>query len=1139
MSNYKVPLETIEKFLHGWDDEKYIVNIEFDQETNTIFKIIDNPETGQKSIVQDKLTSFMWIKNLNEVKAKVNQQINGKWVNGFYGGSDAAIKKARLEHGIEIKSLKHDDNMRLANGFKYLVTCTQGHARMLNFFKEGGLSPYDSRNGINTHFLILKPVEQYLIGTGKRLFKGFEDYNQIHKLVFDLETTGLDPATARIFLIGMKDNRGFEHLIKTDLDDESERDAIMLFFALINRIRPSLIGGYNSANFDWPFIWKRCEVLGLDITQIAKTLKENIPISKTAGTLKLGGEVEDYEQVHMWGYSVIDIIHSARRAQAIDSDMKSASLKYVTKYNKVAKKNRVYVPGENNGIARIWKDADPYFFCDRTGAYAKTRPKIEYVNYYTRDMAKANPDKIFVFGDNEERVGMGGQAKELRGEPNAIGIVTKARASHNIDAYWSDVNYEENKKKVLLDVAKVMDEMKKGKTIVLPAAGIGTGLAELSTRAPRTLEFINGILKQLETYAASFQEVSGEYIIKRYLMDDLWETMEVDNIYNQTGFMLVSMVPTTYQRILTMGTAGLWKMLMLTWSYENDLAVPVPDVKRDFVGGLSRLFKTGFSTLLRKMDFNSLYPAIQLAHDVFPSVDISGAMKSMLKYFHRERFAANDLSKKYKKEGNETLSAFYKRKQLPLKIFINSMFGALGAPQAFPWAEINVSERVTCIARQYLRLMVRFYMNRGYTPLVLDTDGVNFMAPKGGDEHFRYIGKGNHKDVVAGKEYKGVEAVAAEFNDLYMKGEMGLGLDGVWPSTLNFARKNYALFEDGKVKKTGNSIKSKKIPTYIEEFLDKALVMLLEGRGRDFVDYYYDYVHQILNKEIPLAKIATKSKVKKSIEAYKNRGTNINGAELPKQAHMELAMANHVQVSLGDVLYYINVADKKAATDVGTHKVVEINAAGEKVEKEVPNCILLDPKTLENQPDLLGTYNVPRYLEMFNKKIEPLLICFDKLIRDKILIEKDPSSVKKPKEKKKTKKEMKEIIISKGWQEDKKLKKWVNYTHPMYDYQQLTVEEAYFFENGIDTELSQRELESRGEETKRVVVPKPEFMTMELELVNGQPFEAEDEDTLEEFFTPSQMEEAHWNQIEYNPFIWKDDTAKFTVPGLGFEREIL
>ncbi|MFN9980704.1 MAG: hypothetical protein ACK53Y_12340, partial [bacterium] len=90
-----------------------------------------------------------------------------------------------------------------------------------------------------------------------------------------------------------------------------------------------------------------------------------------------------------------------------------------------------------------------------------------------------------------------------------------------------------------------------------------------------------------------------------------------------------------------------------------------------------------------------------------------------------------------------------------------------------------------------------------------------------------------------GKEYVGADADVAEYNDLFLRGEMGLDIDGVWPSTINVARKNYALLTDkGKVKLTGNTIKSKKLQTYVAEFLDTGLRMLLDGKGGEFLDFY-------------------------------------------------------------------------------------------------------------------------------------------------------------------------------------------------------------------------------------------------------------------------------------------------------------
>ena len=1068
MSEYKVPLVEVESFLLGRDDEKYIVNLEYDKATNLIYKFKQLPD-GTKTIETEPLKAFLWMKHLGDLRQKIN----------FYGNNDLNIQNARKEFGITITPLSHQDHPKLKDGYRYLVTCDQGYDRLLQFFKDGGFyrGVYDKTHGINEHFLILSPIEQYLISTGKRLFKGYEDYNDIEKFVFDLETTGLDPRTSRIFLIGCKSNRGFEELFDCEIEgenaDRSEVAAIAKFFAVIDYLKPTIIGGYNSANFDWDFIFKRCEILGVDITKLAKTLKDGEVINNKDTILKLGNEVENYTQTNMFGYSIIDIIHSARRAQAIDSSMKSASLKYVCKYNKVAKKNRVYIKGDK--IGSLWKTDKKYFFDDKTGAYHENKPTFERIDYISREMVRENPKKIFVFGDNDECEGYGGQAGQMRGEKNTIGIPTKKKPTMDSDAFYSDLEFDDNKQKINFAVKQILEKIKEGYGVVFPSDGLGTGLAELQQRAPRTHQFLVASINAIEKYINNdWVEVDGKYIVRRYLMDDLWETMEVDNIYNQTSFMLAKMVPTTYQRVSTMGTAGLWKLIMLGWSYEKNLAVPVQDTKREFVGGLSRLLKIGFSVNLRKMDFNSLYPAIQLAHDVFPSVDVSGVMKSLLKYFHSERFKAKDLAKKYGKEGNKQLESLYKRKQLPLKIFINSMFGALGAPNAFQWAEMDVAEGITCRARQYLRLMVKFFMKKGYTPTVLDTDGVNFMAPEGGEEHFYYVGKGYNDEVVAGKEYHGVYAVVAEFNDLYMKGEMGLGLDGMWPSTLNLARKNYALLEDdGSVSLTGNTIKSKKIPVYIEEFLDKAIILLLNGKGYEFVQYYYDYIDKIYTQKIPLAKIATKARVKKTIEQYKNRGVNKNGQSLPKQAHMELAIHNNIPINLGDTIYYVNNGTKKSHGDIQTTKKCKLKAAEVRLYEinngkppgaefydvtEKINCYILDEKEIEANPEVLGDYNVEKYIAMFNSRIKGLLVNFDINIRNKILI------------------------------------------------------------SNPDEKIS--------------------WMVSELSMVNNQPNKESDQDTIEELFTPSDMELVYWEKMNYVSNFWFEENITFSLPGLGREVKV-
>ena len=161
----------------------------------------------------------------------------------------------------------------------------------------------------------------------KRLFKGFDEYNDITRLVFDLETTSLEPKDGRIFMIGLKTNKGYKKVIECSNEDE-ERRGLVEFFNIIDELKPSIVSGYNSANFDWYWIYERCKMLNLDIKKIAKTLNQKRTISQRDSILKLGNEIEDYTQTRMWGYNIIDIIHSVRRAQAIDSSIKKGN-KYI------------------------------------------------------------------------------------------------------------------------------------------------------------------------------------------------------------------------------------------------------------------------------------------------------------------------------------------------------------------------------------------------------------------------------------------------------------------------------------------------------------------------------------------------------------------------------------------------------------------------------------------------------------------------------------------------------------------------------------------------------------------------------------------------------------------------------------------
>ena len=135
--------------------------------------------------------------------------------------------------------------------------------------------------------------------------------------------------------------------------------------------------------------------------------------------------------------------------------------------------------------------------------------------FINRQDLQQNPHVVYLFGDNYQRIGFGGQAAEMRGEPNGIGVVTKRNASHGRGSYFSDDKEEmdDNQKAIFQDFKRAYDLAVFGEkiavndirsqfyggsgVIVVPTDGLGTGLSQLPQRAPVTLKFINKLIEKL------------------------------------------------------------------------------------------------------------------------------------------------------------------------------------------------------------------------------------------------------------------------------------------------------------------------------------------------------------------------------------------------------------------------------------------------------------------------------------------------------------------------------------------------------------------------------------------------------------------------------------------------------------------
>ena len=121
-----------------------------------------------------------------------------------------------------------------------------------------------------------------------------------------------------------------------------------------------------------------------------------------------------------------------------------------------------------------------------------------FQDFIMRRDLRDNPDRLYLFGDNERRQGFGGQAAQCRGEPNAVGVATKRFGAASERAYWSDDEYARCVRIIVQDLSRAENHLLSGGTVVCPSAGLGTGLSQLKERAPRILERLNAELKRLE-----------------------------------------------------------------------------------------------------------------------------------------------------------------------------------------------------------------------------------------------------------------------------------------------------------------------------------------------------------------------------------------------------------------------------------------------------------------------------------------------------------------------------------------------------------------------------------------------------------------------------------------------------------------
>jgi len=197
--------------------------------------------------------------------------------------------------------------------------------------------------GDGEHVLIA-PDDQYLTASGRTYFGGLT-FADLRRLQLDLETTGLDPARDRVFLIAVRFPDGSTELLEADGDgDAGEAALIAALVARVAAADPDVIENHNLHGFDLPFLDARARRLGVPLT-LGRTGEPGL--RQRAARRGFVGDRGGDRKVRLIapGRELIDTMDAVLRHDVGTRELPDHGLKAVARALGVAAADRELIPG--------------------------------------------------------------------------------------------------------------------------------------------------------------------------------------------------------------------------------------------------------------------------------------------------------------------------------------------------------------------------------------------------------------------------------------------------------------------------------------------------------------------------------------------------------------------------------------------------------------------------------------------------------------------------------------------------------------------------------------------------------------------------------------------------------------------------
>lgn len=191
--------------------------------------------------------------------------------------------------------------------------------------------------------LHLPPEEQYLVSTGRTYFRDLS-YDQLHRLQFDLETTGLDAHHDRIFMVAVRLPDGSTDVLEADgAGPDAEARLITRLVGVIQAADPDVIENHNLHGFDLPFLERRARVLGVPL--VLGRLRHGM--TQRAARRGASNPADNRRRIRFVapGRELIDTMDAVIRHDFSARDLPGHGLKAVARHFGIAKADREQIPG--------------------------------------------------------------------------------------------------------------------------------------------------------------------------------------------------------------------------------------------------------------------------------------------------------------------------------------------------------------------------------------------------------------------------------------------------------------------------------------------------------------------------------------------------------------------------------------------------------------------------------------------------------------------------------------------------------------------------------------------------------------------------------------------------------------------------